>query len=67
MSVTDESRAKCIQYQEEIDKLQKEIDDYKNNLEVKEKLVDESENRRVNYFYNCKMNDFLRTVVIRVD
>jgi myosin heavy subunit len=37
----DESRAKCIQYQEEINKLQKEIDDYKNNLEVKEKLVDE--------------------------
>uniref|UniRef100_A0A2S2NL63 Microtubule-associated tumor suppressor 1 n=1 Tax=Schizaphis graminum TaxID=13262 RepID=A0A2S2NL63_SCHGA len=37
----DESRAKCIQYQEEIHKLQKEIDDYKNNLEIKEKLVNE--------------------------
>lgn len=55
LNVTDESRAKCIQYQEEIHKLQKEIDEYKNNLEIKEKLVDESKNFRVLYItiFNC--------------
>jgi len=47
--VTDESREKCIQYQEEINKLQKEIEDYKKNLEVKEKLVNESKNRRIRF------------------
>lgn len=55
LNVTDESRAKCIQYQEEIHKLQKEIDEYKTNLEIKEKLVNESKNFRVLYItiFNC--------------
>lgn len=42
MIVIDESQTKCIQYQEEIDKLQKEIEKYQINLEVKEKHVNES-------------------------
>jgi len=50
--VSDESREKCNQYQEEINKLQKEIEDYKKNLEVKENLVNESRNRRVQYITN---------------
>jgi len=57
LNVTDESRAKCIQYQEEIHKLQKEIDEYKNNLEIKEKLVNESKNFCVLYttIFNCEI------------
>lgn len=38
----DESQEKCVQYQEEIKKLQIEIDKYKSDLEIKEKLVDDS-------------------------
>lgn len=42
MIVLDESQAKCIQYQDEISKLQKEVNEYKADLELKEKLVIES-------------------------
>jgi len=66
LNVTDESRAKCIQYQEEIHKLQKEIDEYKNNLEIKEKLVNESKNF-VSYillFLTVMKYDFTCSIVI---
>lgn len=47
----DESQTKCIQYQDEISKLQTEIDEYKADLELKEKLVAESK-----HFGNFKTN-----------
>lgn len=47
----DEYQGKCIQYQEEISNLQKEIDKHKIDLEMKEKLVDDSKHF-VHSFYN---------------
>lgn len=48
MIIVGESETKCIQYQEEIDKLQKEIEKYKIDLEIKEKCVNESKYFEVN-------------------
>lgn len=50
MLVVDESETKCVQYQEEIDKLQKEIEKYKIDLEIKEKCVNESKYFEMSYY-----------------
>lgn len=42
LTFVDESQTKCIQYQEEINKLQKQIEKYQIDFELKEKVINES-------------------------